>query len=61
MKLLIVDDEEITREGLINSLPFEEIGITDDAVIQMRQAVYRVSTGQMTIDEAVKAYGTFEQ
>ena len=39
----------------------EEIGITDDAVIQMRQAVYRVSTGEMTIDEAVKAYGTFEQ
>lgn len=29
MKLLIVDDEEITREGLINSLPFEEIGITE--------------------------------
>ncbi len=39
----------------------EEIGLTDDAVIQMRQAVYRVSTGEMTIDEAVKAYGTFEQ
>lgn len=37
----------------------EEIGLTDDAVIQMRQAVYLVGTGEMTIDEAVKAYGTF--
>ena len=37
----------------------EEIGLTDDAVIQMRQAVYLVGTGAMTIDEAVKAYGTF--
>ncbi len=39
----------------------EEIGLTDDAVIQMRQAVYKVGTGAMTIDEAVAAYGTFEQ
>ena len=37
----------------------EEIGLTDDAVIQMRQAVYLVGTGKMTIDEAVAAYGTF--
>lgn len=27
MKLLLVDDEEMTREGLIQSLPWEEIGI----------------------------------
>ncbi|MBR4163802.1 MAG: carbohydrate ABC transporter substrate-binding protein [Solobacterium sp.] len=39
----------------------EEFGLTDDAVIQLRQAVYRVGTGQMTIDEAIAAYGTFEQ
>ena len=37
----------------------EEFGLTDDAVIQMRQAVYQVATGEMTIDEAVAAYGTF--
>ena len=37
----------------------EEIGLTDDAVIQLRQAVYKVGTGEMTIDEAVAAYGTF--
>ena len=39
----------------------EEFGLTDDAVKQLRQAVYRVGTGEMTIDEAVAAYGTFEQ
>ena len=37
----------------------EEIGLTDDAVKQMRLAVYNVGTGAMTIDEAVAAYGTF--
>lgn len=37
----------------------EEIGLTDDAVNQMRQAVYSVGTGAMTIDEAAAAYGTF--
>ncbi len=39
----------------------EEIGLTDDAVIQLRQAVYKVGTGAMTIDEAVAAFGTFSQ
>ena len=39
----------------------EVIGLTDDAVIQLRQAVYRVGTGEMTIDEAVAGYGTFTQ
>ena len=37
----------------------EEIGLTDDAVNQMRQAVYGVGTGSMTIDEATAGYGTF--
>jgi multiple sugar transport system substrate-binding protein len=39
----------------------EVFGLTDDAVIQFRQAVYRVGTGEMTIDEAIAAYGTFTQ
>lgn len=39
----------------------EVIGLTDDAIIQLRQAVYLVGTGEMTIDEAVAAYGTFTQ
>ncbi len=39
----------------------EEIGLTDDAVIQLRQAVYRFGTGELTIDEAVAGYGTFTQ
>ena len=39
----------------------EVIGLTDDAVIQLRQAGYLVGTGAMTIDEAVAGYGTFTQ
>ena len=39
----------------------EEFGLTDDAVKQLRQAVYGVGTGKMTIDEAVAGYGSFEQ
>ena len=38
----------------------EEFGLTDDAVIQFRQADYGVCTGKMTIDEAIKAFSTFE-
>ena len=37
----------------------EVIGLTDDAVIQLRQAAYGVGTGGMTIDEAIKGYGSF--
>ena len=39
----------------------EVIGLTDDAVIQLRMAAYNVGTGAMTIDEAVAGYGSFEQ
>ncbi len=39
----------------------EVIGLTDDAVIQLRLAVYAVGTGAMTIDEAVAGYGSFAQ
>ncbi len=39
----------------------EEFGLTDDAVIQLRQAVYGVGTGEMTIDEAIAGYGSFTQ
>ncbi|MBQ6583374.1 MAG: carbohydrate ABC transporter substrate-binding protein [Mogibacterium sp.] len=37
----------------------EVFGLTDDAVIQLRMAVYGVGTGKMTIDEAIAAYGTY--
>ena len=37
----------------------EEIGLTDDAVIQLRQAVYKVGKGEMTIDEAIAGYGSY--
>ena len=39
----------------------EVFGLTDDAVMQFRQAVYGVGTGSMTIDEAVARFGSFEQ
>ena len=39
----------------------EVIGLTDDALMQVRQAVYRVGTGTMTIDEAVDGFGSFDQ
>ena len=39
----------------------EVIGITDDAVIQLRMAVYGVGTGEMTIEEAIANYGSFTQ
>ena len=37
----------------------EEIGLTDDAVIQFRQAVYKVGKGEMTIDDAIAGYGSY--
>lgn len=37
----------------------EVFGLTDDAVLQLRQAVYKVGTGQMSIDDAIAAFGTF--
>jgi len=37
------------------------IGLTDDAVIQLRQAAYRVGTGELTIDEAIAGYGSYTQ
>ncbi len=37
----------------------EVFGLTDDAVIQMRQAVYRVGTGEISIEDAIAGYGTF--
>ena len=39
----------------------EVFGLTDDAVIQFRQAVYGVATGSLSVDEAVARYGSFEQ
>lgn len=39
----------------------EVIGLTDDAVIQLRQAVYGVGTGAMTIDKAIAGFGTYTQ
>ena len=37
----------------------EVFGLTDDAVLQLRQAVFGVGSGAMTIDEAIAGYGTY--
>ena len=39
----------------------EVFGLMDDAVIQFRQALFRVATGAMTVEDAVAAFGTFTQ
>ena len=39
----------------------EVFGLTDDAVVQFRMAVYGVGTGDMTIDEAIANFGKFQQ
>ena len=39
----------------------EVFGLTDDAVIQLRQAGFLVGTGAITIDEAIAGYGSFTQ
>ena len=39
----------------------ELIGLTDDAVIQLRQAGFLVGNKDMTVDEAVDSFGTFSQ
>ena len=38
----------------------EVFGLTDIAVKQLREAVYGIGTGSMTMDEAIASYGTFE-
>ena len=37
----------------------EAFGLTDDAVIQFRNAVYGVGTGTMTVDEAIAGFSTY--
>ncbi len=39
----------------------ELMGLTDDAVIQLRMAAFKVGTGQMSIDEAIANFGSFTQ
>ena len=49
---------DVPESGIVSP---EEIGLTDDALIQFRQAVFHVGMGDMTIDEAIAAYGSFSQ
>ena len=38
----------------------EELGITDPLTVQIRQAAFQVEKGEITVDEAVAMYGSFE-
>ncbi len=38
----------------------EELGITDSLTVQIRQAAFQVEKGEITVDEAVEMYGSFE-
>ena len=46
----------VSEDGILSP---EEIGLTDDALIQVRMAGYQVATGKLSIDEAVAGYGSF--
>jgi len=38
----------------------EALGIADDVSVQLRVALYKVAVGELTVDEAIHLYGTFE-
>jgi multiple sugar transport system substrate-binding protein len=38
----------------------EVVGITDPLTVQIRVAAFQVGKGEITVDEAVKMYGSFE-
>ena len=38
----------------------EVLGIKDPLTVQIRTAAFRVGVGEITVDEAVKMYGSFE-
>ena len=38
----------------------EVLGIKDPLTVQIRVAAFRVGTGEITVDEAVAMYGSFE-
>ena len=38
----------------------EVLGITDPLTVQIKKAAYQVGKGEISIDDAVKKYGTFE-
>ena len=38
----------------------EVLGITDPLTVQIRQAAFQVGRGEITVDEAVTMYGSFE-
>ena len=52
-------DLDCIRPGLSVISP-EVLGIKDPLTVQIRNAAFRVGIGEITVDEAVAMYGTFE-
>lgn len=52
-------DEMYTPLSKSNPIYLDELGLVDNATAQMRNAVYKVLRGDMTVDEAVANYGSF--
>lgn len=48
---------QISSERIISP---EVLGITDPLTVQIKLAAFRVGSGEMTVDEAVAMYGSFE-
>ncbi len=44
----------------VRTMSPEVLGITDALTVQIRNAAFKVGTGEMTVEDAIAAYGTFE-
>lgn len=69
IKRLITPTTDFSLDGVYASLGMIDeahtinpltIGLLDEPMVQLRAAAYMVGTGAMTIDEALAAFGTFE-
>ena len=70
LKRLVTPTKDLSYDSVyakLGSMPAERIispealHITDDVSLQFRAAVYRTALGELTVDEAVQLYGTFEK
>ena len=50
--------EDVPSDRIISP---EMLGILDTVAVQTRIAAFRVGTGEITVDEAIKMYGSFEE
>ena len=48
-----------TPLGKSKPIYLDELGLVDNAISQMRNAVFQVMRGRMTVDQAAANYGCF--